>query len=64
VLYWENKSLEAIPNKKVGAHSSLQTRDRYRKLVGEVHERRESQGELPGRQWTAIASISPLPFMR
>jgi hypothetical protein len=33
--------LKAFPSKRVGPHSFLNTRDRYRKLVREVHERRE-----------------------
>jgi hypothetical protein len=49
MLYYEKNSLEAVPRKRFGAHSCLQTRDRYGKLVGELHERRESEGELPGR---------------
>jgi hypothetical protein len=64
MLYWEKNSLEAFPSKRVGANSCLHTRDRYRKLVGEVPERRESQVELSGRQWTGISSISPLPLLR
>jgi hypothetical protein len=64
MLYWEKNSLEPFPSKRVGAHSCLYTRDRYRKLVGEVPERRESQEELAGRQWTGISFISPLPLPR
>jgi hypothetical protein len=48
MLYWEN-SLEADPSKKAEAHNCLQIWDRYRQLVGEVQEKRKSQGELPGR---------------
>jgi hypothetical protein len=48
MLYCEN-SLEADPSKRAGAHNCLQARDRYRQLVGEVQEGRQSQGELPGK---------------
>jgi hypothetical protein len=64
MLYWEKNYLEEVPRKRVGAYCCLWTKDRYRKLVGEVHERRESQEELPGRQWTGISSISPLTLPR
>jgi hypothetical protein len=49
MLYWEKNSFDAVSCKIAEVHSCLKTRDRYRKLVVEVQERRESQGELPGR---------------
>jgi hypothetical protein len=45
MLYWEGNSLEAFPSKRVWAHSCLQTRNRYRKLVGEVQEGRVNSQE-------------------
>jgi hypothetical protein len=64
MLYWEKNSLEAFLSKSVGAHSCLQTMDRYRKLVGEAHKTRESKDELPERQWTGISTIRPPPLPR
>jgi hypothetical protein len=50
MLNWGGKkSLEEVPSKTAGAHSCLQSRGRYRKLVGEVLGRMVSQRELPGR---------------
>jgi hypothetical protein len=55
---------EAVLSKRSGDHSCLQTRERYRKLMGDVQERRVSQDEFLGKQWTRISSISLLPLTR